>query len=152
MSPEDELVMRKDWVRRGFKDPRRAFLSHRGGAKQRGIEFLMTFEEWWGIWSDYYHLRGKGTNGLCMGRFHDVGPYAVGNVYLTTNLGNIQDRVKPPKKEYNWEDHRELWAQKSYGNPKAVTLVQDNYVQQEKKQIDFLNRIIEDVVSGPNSL
>jgi hypothetical protein len=78
--------------------PKKAFQQHRANAKQRGIPFEMTFDDWWGIWREWFHLRGRGTNGLCMARHGDAGPYAVGNVYLTTNLGNQLD-VHPSKRK-----------------------------------------------------
>lgn len=76
---------------RGLRDPLAAFRQHQAGAARRGVAFNMTFAEWWGIWQAYYHLRGPGINGLCMARNGDEGAYEVGNVYLTTNLGNRQD-------------------------------------------------------------
>ena len=107
------------------KIAKRAYVVHRNSARQRGIEFLMTFEEWWGVWSDYFHLRGRGTNGLCMARENDEGPYAVGNVYLTTNLGNLQDASRSPKAQARRAQRyanakRPLWGRKDYQrNPQA---------------------------------
>jgi hypothetical protein len=80
---------------RGLRDPRQAFSTQRNGAKEREIEWSMTFDEWWEIWKPYYHMRGQGTNDLCMARNGDVGPYKVGNVYLTTKLGNSHDYHGP---------------------------------------------------------
>lgn len=64
----------------------------RNAARQRGIEFLLTFEEWLDIWGDKLSQRGKGTNRLCMSRHGDVGPYAVGNVSIITHSQNSKDR------------------------------------------------------------
>ncbi|MGQ7908603.1 hypothetical protein [Burkholderia sp. BC1] len=66
------------------------FNSQKYSAKQRGIEFHLTFEQWWNIWqqSGVYHLRGVGKDKYCMGRFGDVGAYALGNVYICTNAEN----------------------------------------------------------------
>ncbi len=89
---------RKDAEGRGLKDPYAAFQAHKHRAKERGIEFLMSFSEWWGIWKDSYHLRGSKRDSLCMGRFGDTGPYAVGNVYITTNRGNVLDYASSEKK------------------------------------------------------
>ncbi|GAA0809528.1 hypothetical protein [Cupriavidus gilardii] len=71
--------------------PRAAFEMQKRNAQSRGIGWELTFEQWWEIWEPVYHLRGRGKNGLCMGRERDEGPYAVGNVYITTNLGNMMD-------------------------------------------------------------
>lgn len=100
--------------------PKRAFQQHRSNAQARGISFEMTFDEWWAIWKDYFHMRGRGTNALCMARENDTGPYAVGNVYLTTNLGNALD-VDPKKRKnaplpdeerIERERKRDVWVKK----------------------------------------
>lgn len=89
---------RSDAERRGCKDPYAAFRGHKHHAKARGVDFQLSFSEWWGIWKDHYHLRGGTRWGLCMGRFGDTGPYAIGNVYITTNRGNVLDYASSEKK------------------------------------------------------
>lgn len=91
MSREQLAKIREQANSRGLPDPYRACAAQANNARVRGIAWEMTFAQWWDIWEPYYHLRGKGTNGLCMARERDDGPYAVGNVYLTTNLGNLRD-------------------------------------------------------------
>jgi hypothetical protein len=53
-------------------------------AKQRSIEFTLTFDEWWSIWeqSGKYELRGHRKGQYVMSRYNDVGPYAIGNVFI----------------------------------------------------------------------
>lgn len=53
-------------------------------AKKRGIQFLLTFDEWYKIWNDSGHLpeRGRSAGKYCMARFGDIGPYAIGNVEI----------------------------------------------------------------------
>lgn len=97
MDKRELKKLRDDVKARGLRDPYTAFSAHRRGAERRGVVFKFTFDEWWAIWVQYYHLRGAGTNGLCMGRFNDAGAYEVGNVYLTTNLGNLLDARKTEK-------------------------------------------------------
>lgn len=67
-----------------------AFHARRAGAKQRGIPFLMTFEEWWAIWQDSgkWEQRGCHRGQYVMARFRDAGPYAVGNVRICTREEN----------------------------------------------------------------
>jgi hypothetical protein len=91
VSDAELAQIRAKEIARGLTDPLAAFSDQMGGARKRGIEWGMTFSQWWGIWAPYYHLRGHGKNGLVMGRNGDVGPYSAGNVYLTTNLGNLRD-------------------------------------------------------------
>lgn len=87
--------------------PQRAFQQQRNNAEARGIAWDMTFEQWWGIWAQYFHLRGRGKNGLCMARNKDEGPYAVGNVYLTTNLGNMADKRDSTKSSAKRAERRQ---------------------------------------------
>lgn len=60
------------------------YVDHRNNAKKRGVSFLLTYDEWFKIWSDSGHLhhRGPGADQYCMARYEDQGPYAVGNVKI----------------------------------------------------------------------
>lgn len=95
----DEILGARQYARqKGLTDPYRAYAAQRNGARLRSIEWQFTFSSWWAIWRDYFHLRGTGKNNLCMAREKDEGPYSPGNVYLTTNLGNLLDyRNKCPR-------------------------------------------------------
>lgn len=70
---------------------RKQFMYQRSNAKGRGIDFCLTFWQWWTIWleSGRYELRGR--SGYVMARFGDVGPYAVGNVEIITSTENIKN-------------------------------------------------------------
>lgn len=75
-----------------------AYAQHKKNSIQRGIEFLITFPQWWGIWqkSGKWDQRGRGQ-GYVMARTGDVGPYAVGNVYICTQSQNSKDGyIKTP--------------------------------------------------------
>ena len=73
-------------------DPFVAFIDHRHMAMIRGVAFLMTFVEWWSVWtaSGKWDERGRGY-GYVMARNGDAGPYAVGNVYICTGVQNLAD-------------------------------------------------------------
>ena len=51
-------------------------------AKQRGVGFKLSFEEWLEIWGYCLPYRGKKEDSLCMCRKGDTGNYEVGNVYI----------------------------------------------------------------------
>jgi hypothetical protein len=70
-----------------------AYRKQSQSAASRGIEWLITFEEWWGIWdaSGKWDQRGRRGDQYCMARFNDEGPYAVGNVEIITNRKNCAD-------------------------------------------------------------
>lgn len=69
----------------------RQFQTHRSGAKKRGIAWHFTFEQWWSIWesSGHWEQRGRGTGTYVMCRNGDLGPYAVGNVFIALNAENV---------------------------------------------------------------
>jgi hypothetical protein len=101
----------------GGMTPERAYYQQAYNARQRGISFELTFEQWWGIWERWFHMRGRGKNALCMARQNDEGPYAIGNVYLTTNLGNALD-VKPERRKNqnaNLSDNERIAMQQKKG-------------------------------------
>ncbi len=78
------------------------FAEHKRAAKQRGIGFLLTFDEWLGIWikSGKLGLRGSGPGKFVMARSGDKGPYAIGNVRIITSEANHAEmRHKPEIKK-----------------------------------------------------
>lgn len=84
--------VRDECKSKGLPDPYRKWLQHRKTAKDRGIEFFLTFPEWWSIWEADFPERGtrKGCKVMC--RYLDSGPYEVGNVRIDTIKGNAAER------------------------------------------------------------
>lgn len=74
--------------------PRGRYKQHKNRAKDRGIGFLLTFEQWWSIWkkSGKWELRGNLPGQYAMCRLDDEGPYADGNVYIGEVAQNVSDR------------------------------------------------------------
>jgi DNA-binding CsgD family transcriptional regulator len=74
------------------KLPSASYYNQKRNAKKRGIEWAMTFPEWWKVWQDSGHWQERGRGqGYCMARYLDTGPYAVGNVYICTIGQNFSD-------------------------------------------------------------
>ena len=75
---------------------KRAYTFHKAGARQRGIEFKLSFQEWLDWWQveDRWSRRGRRGDSLVMARFGDVGAYETGNIYCTTSSQNIRDVPK----------------------------------------------------------
>lgn len=96
-----------------YLSPGYKFRQQRSSAKARGVEWLMTFEEWWGVWeaSGRWSQRGHRDGQYVMGRHGDAGPYAVGNVSII--LSN--------------ENHS-IQRGRSSGLPIGVTRVRGKYV------------------------
>jgi len=69
--------------------PEGKYSSHKHRAKQSGVEFNLTFDEWMNIWEPYWDQRGIG--GMVMCRTGDTGPYEVGNVRIDTQANNNRE-------------------------------------------------------------
>jgi hypothetical protein len=78
---------------------------HKVRARNRGIPFLLTFEEWWKIWLDSgrWEQRGSRKDQYVMARHEDRGAYVVGNVRICTAAENQSDQAL-----YLREDTRRL--------------------------------------------
>jgi hypothetical protein len=76
-----------------YSTPLGKFEQQRRQAKQRDIEWLLTFDEWFGLWqeSGKWEMRGKRAGQYVMARKGDVGPYSVGNVFICTHAKNVSD-------------------------------------------------------------
>lgn len=71
--------------------PYRKWQAHKYRALNRGIEFNLSFEDWYNIWeqSGKWEQRGRGAGCYVMCRYNDIGPYALGNVYIDTQENNL---------------------------------------------------------------
>jgi hypothetical protein len=77
-----------------YKDPlRRRYSMQKSGARVRGIEFRLSYEQWLAIWTESGHLdeRGRGPAKYCMARCGDRGAYEVGNVKIITLTENVAE-------------------------------------------------------------
>jgi hypothetical protein len=80
-------------MRRNENPLMKKFTVQRARAKNRGIAWEMTFEQWLEIWtaSGKIELRGKGVGKYVMSRHGDAGPYSVGNVEIVPYEQNAGD-------------------------------------------------------------
>lgn len=75
---------------------------HRNHSRSRNIPFLLSFEEWLGIWikSRKFHLRGTKKHQYVMARYGDTGPYVVGNVNIILSGENVRESsIGKPRSE-----------------------------------------------------
>ncbi len=70
------------------KEARQRFSQQRAGAKRRGIEWRLTFDQWLEWWGDDLDRRGRASWQLQMQRFHDRGAYELGNIRKGTPADN----------------------------------------------------------------
>jgi hypothetical protein len=106
-SPEHRLiVLKQSWH---FQKSR---------AAKRGIEFLLSFEEWLKVWEDSGRLgdRGKRKHQYCMSRNGDVGPYAVGNVSIITMAENKKLQRPPFLGRKLTDEHKAKLSLSKMGN------------------------------------
>ena len=73
-----------------YSTPLGKFEHQRQQAKQRGIAWDLTFDEWWAIWQDSgkWELRGPRVGQYVMARRGDAGPYSRSNVFICTSTEN----------------------------------------------------------------
>lgn len=84
---------RKQRVKDPLAEQKRKYTDHKCRAERRGIEFLLTFAEWWAIWEPHYDQRGRNKGQFCMCRTLDSGPYAVGNVRIDRVESNGHEKI-----------------------------------------------------------
>lgn len=76
---------------RGLPNPWQRFCANRQQAKNRGIGWRLSFDEWWALWMPYYSERGVGKGKYCLCRYLDLGGYEVGNVRIDTTDANHRE-------------------------------------------------------------
>lgn len=67
------------------------YRAQRKNAKRRGIEWKITYPEWWQVWQQSGHWNergGLGADRYCMARKGDQGAYEINNVMIITNSEN----------------------------------------------------------------
>lgn len=69
------------------RTPEGRFTRHKANAKRDGKVFLLSFDEWYSLWSPF-----DGVDGLVMCRTNDQGPYELGNVRIDTISNNVKER------------------------------------------------------------
>ena len=108
MSPKKKI----DYVER------HKYACHKSKAKQRKIDFNLTFEEWWGIWqqSGKWNERGCRKGQYVMSRYNDAGAYEVGNVFIQTQEENRREAMLGKPANYTRSPEQRL-AQIKRVNP-----------------------------------
>ena len=77
-----------------MRDPIRwKFNEQRSAARKRGVEWVMSFDEWWSIWqsSGQWANRGCRRGQYVMARRGDVGAYEFGNVEIVRHEANVAE-------------------------------------------------------------
>ena len=117
------------------------YTDQKSKAKHRGIEFNLTFEEWWNIWqqSGKWDQRGIGKGQYVMSRIADKGPYEVGNVKIQTAADNNQEaydthRIAPMLgKKHSEETKNKLRGRTSPSKGKVLSQETKDKISQKLK-------------------
>ena len=70
-----------------------SFRQQKDSAKKRGIQWCLTFGQWFAMWeqSGKLSLRGRGKDHYVMSRVSDAGGYALGNVHIQLSTENNRE-------------------------------------------------------------
>ncbi len=73
------------------KSTKGKFTHQRRKAAERGIDWNLSFEDWWNWWmkTGLWEQRGSTKGRYCMCRFGDVGPYSLDNIYVGLHGDNV---------------------------------------------------------------
>ena len=65
-------------------------------AAARGIDWKLTFQEWYDWWQStgHWEQRGCKKGQYVMARYNDTGPYSLDNIFCCTSEQNNKDRHK----------------------------------------------------------
>jgi hypothetical protein len=76
-----------------IRDAHKKYNMQKYNAGTRGIDFEISFDDWYAIWqqSGKWDQRGKGKNKYVMSRHNDIGPYKVGNVSIKSQEENTRE-------------------------------------------------------------
>ncbi len=94
------------------------YYDQKSHARARGIAFALTFEQWLIVWvqSGKLEERGRRSHQYVMARFNDRGPYAIGNVKITTMRANM---IEAQTGRRHSEATKRLMSVKKRGNQNA---------------------------------
>ena len=73
-----------------MEEAKTKYMQQRTRARGRGIQWDLTFEQWYEWWqaTGHWDERGKGHGKYVMCRIGDAGPYAIDNIYCASDLHN----------------------------------------------------------------
>lgn len=80
----------RDQQRAYDRSPKGRYAAHKKNAKRRGVDFLITYEEWRDVWLGHWENRGQGKSVMC--RTGDTGAYELGNVRIDTQSNNAKEQ------------------------------------------------------------
>ena len=92
MTRDEYREINKNLDTKGVK-PIRRYSLQKASARSRGIEFNLTFSQWWEIWRESGKWLQRGQRGFVMCRYNDVGAYEMGNVEIASASQNHREFI-----------------------------------------------------------
>lgn len=96
------------------------FRNQKYKAQQRGIDWQLTFDQWYKWWQDtgHWHQRGITAGKYVMSRYGDQGPYSLDNIFCQTRDDNCREgnvKLKGRAAKSFTEEHRKHISQSCLG-------------------------------------
>lgn len=93
--PRPQAWIHKDPLMHEMNMP---FLRARAQCKFRNEPFELTFDDWYAIWRDHWHLRGRGIDDYCLVRIDDSLPWSVNNCQIQQRREQLRRYFNPHTK------------------------------------------------------
>lgn len=91
---EYDIIMNNEPIRHNKNCLAKKYYFQKRNSGYRGIEFKLSFPQWYKIWLDSGYLDKMGRGKYVMGRYKDSGAYELGNVEIITASQNSKDARK----------------------------------------------------------
>lgn len=91
-TPAERKRRKRAALKRYAHTPRGFYRQHKQNAAKRGVEFTLTYEQWFELWEPYLDKRGHCDGGYVMARAGDQGGYTWDNVSVVPHGVNVAER------------------------------------------------------------
>lgn len=92
-----------------------AFLKRKAQANYRKEGWFMDFEEFYDLWKDEWHNRGRLSHQMCMSRYDDERPWTRANTYIRSRYEQLLEQAQ---KRVAWGKRMQLQGLNGHGRAK----------------------------------
>lgn len=119
------------------------FRYQRSRARQRNIDWLLSFEEWYQWWQQTGHWEERGiTSGkYVMSRYNDIGPYSLDNIFCQTRDDNSREANQKLKGIKRSQEFCDNLSKKLKGIPKPNQKGNLNRFHKDNLTDDLIEKI-----------
>lgn len=121
------------------------FRYQRSRANQRGIPFLLTFEQWYEWWQStgHWHERGNTKGKYVMSRYGDLGPYSLDNIFCQTTEDNTREGNVKLRGIVRSDETRQRMSESFKGKPKLKNRGTNNHFHKDNLTDELRQKILE---------